>query len=46
MYNVNKNLNLIDYLNSNYVLNKFNKKSILNYCYIVEEELKFWINWK
>ena len=41
MYNVSKSLNLVNYLNLNYVLNKLNKKSILNYYYTFKEELMF-----
>ena len=39
MYNTSENLNLIDYLNSNYVSNKLDRKSIFEYCYIFDKEL-------
>ncbi len=39
MYDTSKSLNLIDYLNSNYVSDKLDKKLIFEYCYMLDEEL-------
>ncbi len=39
IYNNNKSLYLVTYLNSNYVANKLNRKSILDYVFIISEKL-------
>ena len=37
-YKLNENQNLIKYFNSNYALNKQDRKSILKYIYIFKKE--------
>ncbi len=36
-YEINKSMKLIDYFDSDYVLNRLNRKSILVYIYILNE---------
>ncbi len=43
IYNSNRNLYLVIYSNSNYVANKLNRKSILDYIFIIDRESIAWI---
>ncbi len=40
-YEINKSIKLVKYFNSDYILNKLNRKSILVYIYILNKELIF-----
>ena len=43
IYNSSKNLYLVTYLNSDYVADKLDRKSILDYVFIIDRELIAWI---
>jgi len=38
MYELSESQDLLKYFNSDYVLNKLNRKSILNYVFLLKEE--------
>ncbi len=40
-YEVNKSIKLIKYFNLNYILNRLNRKLILAYIYMFNEDLVF-----
>ncbi len=46
MYKVSESMKLVEYFDSDYVLNRLNHKSILIYIYMLNEESVFWMSWK
>ncbi len=46
MYKVSESMKLVEYSDSDYVLNRLNCKLILIYIYMLDEESIFWISWK
>ncbi len=45
-YEVSESMKLVEYFNSNYILDKLNYKLILIYIYMLNEESVFWMSWK
>ncbi len=46
MYEVSESMKLVEYFDSDYILNKLNCKLILIYIYMLNEESVFWMSWK
>ena len=46
MYEVSESMKLVEYSDSDYILNKLNCKLILIYIYMLNEESVFWMSWK
>ncbi len=45
-YEVSESMKLVEYFNSDYILNKLDCKLILIYIYMLDEESVFWMSWK
>ncbi len=46
MYKVSESMKLVEYSDSDYVLDRLDCKSILIYIYMLDEESVFWMSWK